>query len=298
MTRLAVLANTKKISGRDIRDLKQALRRAGFGAGSGHTEWITFDKGSAATKAGKKALKHGADVVLVCGGDGTVRAAAQALVGSEAALAVMPTGTANLFASAMSLTGDAHELVDLIVRGDRRTIDTGTCNGLTFNVMAGTGFDAGMIDAADDQKERLGLLAYLKAGAKEARGREAFAVTVQIDDEPVFDGPASCVLVGNIGSLKGGVEAFPDASPTDGLLNVAVITATGLKAWAGLMVSAVRGRQNLTGHAEMWAGKNIAVRTDIEHRFELDGGVKGTDKRFDFAVVPSSLIVCAPPAAG
>lgn len=292
MTHIAVLANTKKVSGRDLRALKQALRRAGFD----HTEWLTFEKGSAATKAGTKALKHGADVVLACGGDGTVRAAAQALVGSHAALAVFPMGTANLFASALSIPTDPEDLVDLIVSGERRTIDTGTCNGLTFNVMAGTGFDAAMIDDADNDKERLGMLAYVRAGAKEARGREAFEARVDVDGDTVFEGAASCVLVGNIGTLKGGIEVFPDGSPTDGSLDVAVVTATGLRAWAGLMVSAVRGRQQLSGHADMWAGSKISVRTNAKHRFELDGGVKGTDKRFDFEVVPSSLIVCAPPA--
>jgi diacylglycerol kinase family enzyme len=143
------------------------------------------------------------------------------------------------------------------------------------------------------------MLAYLRAGAKEARTRDAFEVSVKIDGDTMFDGPASCVLVGNIGTLKGGVEAFPNASPTDGLLDVAVITATGLRAWAGLLVSAVRGRQHLTGHADMWTGKKVTVRTDTKHRYELDGGVKGTDRRFDFKVLPSSLIVCAPegPAA-
>ena len=110
----------------------------------------------------------------------------------------------------------------------------------------------------------------------------------------MFEGPASCVLVGNIGTLKGGVEAFPDASPTDGLLDVAVVTATGLQAWAGLMVSAVRGRQHLNGHAHLWQGREISVTTKTKHRFELDGGVKGRSDTFDFDVVPASLIVCAP----
>lgn len=290
MTSIAVLANTQKVNGKKLRGLKNALRSAGFD----HTEFLLFDKGSAATKAGRKALKHGADVVIACGGDGTVRAAAQALVGSEAALAVLPTGTANLFASAMSITDDPNELVQLIISGHRRTIDTGTCNGLTFNVMAGTGFDAAMIDAADERKDRLGMLAYLRAGAKEAKNREAFDLSVEVDGDTVFEGPASCVLVGNIGTLKGGVEAFPDASPTDGMLDLAVITATGLRDWASLMYSAVRGRQQLSGHADMWQGTSFSIRTDVKHRFELDGGVKGTAKRFDFEVVPQSLVVCAP----
>jgi diacylglycerol kinase (ATP) len=290
MTSVAVVANTKKLAKADTGRLKNALRESGLDP----TTWIAIEKGSAATKATAKALDRGADVVLVCGGDGTVRAASQALVGTKAALAVLPTGTANLFASAMKFSDDPTELVDLIRGGERRTIDTGTCNGLTFNIMAGTGFDAALIDSADDDKERLGMAAYVRAGIKQARAREAYEMRVEIDDKRVFEGSASCVLVANIGTLKGGVEAFPNASPSDGVLDVAVVTATGLKAWTGLMVSAVRGRQHLSGHAQMWSGRSISVRTDSKHRFELDGGVKGTAKKFEFAVVPGSLTVCAP----
>ena len=121
---------------------------------------------------------------------------------------------------------------------------------MTFLVMAGIGFDAALIDAADDDKERLGMVAYLRAGAKEVRDRKPFPVKVELDGDEVFDGDASCVLVANIGTLKG-FEAFPDAVPTDGTLDAAVVTASGVREWAGLMVerdppppAAVRSRRS------------------------------------------------------
>jgi YegS/Rv2252/BmrU family lipid kinase len=290
---VAVVCNARKVQPDQARALRHALREAGLQP----DEWVTVPKGSKATKAAAKAVKHGADVVVACGGDGTARAAAQALVGTQASLAVLPTGTANLFAGALSIGDDPARLAELILAGSRRTLDTGRCNDLTFNVMAGAGFDAAMIDAADAHKQRLGMLAYLRASAKEAYHRRPFGMRVEIDGQRVFDGEASCVLVGNMGNLSGGVEAFPDASPTDGLLDIAVITASGLRAWASLMASAVRHRQHLTGHAELWTGRRIRVETDHRHRFELDGGVKGRADRLDFEVVPSSLQVCAPVTA-
>ena len=62
-------------------------------------------------------------------------------MGTETALAVVPSGTANLFASGLELPTDIDEIVEMIARGDRRSIDTAVCNGMTFNVMAGSGFD-------------------------------------------------------------------------------------------------------------------------------------------------------------
>jgi diacylglycerol kinase (ATP) len=288
MTYLAVIANTTKLEPGDRKKLNALIEDAPFAK----VEWFMIQKGSAAKQAAAKAVDNGADIVLVCGGDGSVRAAAEALVGTDTALAVMPAGTANQFANAMSIPEDMTEVVALLATRQTRTIDTGRCNGMTFLVMAGIGFDAALIDAADD-KERLGMVAYLRAGAKEVRGRKPFPVKVEIDDEKVFDGDASCVLVANIGTLKG-FEAFPDAVPTDGTLDAAVVTASGVREWAGLMVSAVRHRQHLSGRADLHAGKTITVRTPKKHRFELDGGVKGEEKKLEFEIVPSSLIVCAP----
>jgi YegS/Rv2252/BmrU family lipid kinase len=292
MTYVAVIANTQKLAPGDRKRLHAALEDAPFAK----VEWLVIHKGSAAKQAAAKAAERGADIVLACGGDGTVRAAAEALVGTDTALAVVPAGTANQFANAMSIPDDITDVLSLLASGQMRSIDTGRCNGMTFLVMAGIGFDAALIDAADDDKDRLGMVAYLRAGAKEVRQRRPFPVKVEIDGEKVFDGDASCLLVANIGTLKG-FEAIPDAIPTDGLLDAAVVTASGMREWAGLMVSAIRHRQHLSGHADIHAGRTIIVRTPKKHRFELDGGVKGEVNKLEFEVVPSSLIVCAPTIA-
>jgi len=289
--KIAVVAHREKLTKADAKRLRAALHDAGLDA----TTWLQIDKGKRAAKAAAKAVDGGADVVIVCGGDGTVRAAAGALVDTGAALAVVPAGTANLFAGALGLPDEPAELAELIRSGRRRTIDTGSCNGEPFIVMAGVGFDAAMVDDADEGKERLGMIAYLKAGLRQARDREPFTANVTVDDCELFEGEATCVLVGNVGTLKGGVQAFPDASVTDGLLDIAVITATGLREWAGLMVDAVRHRQHSASSAQLAQGRTIEVKLDGTHRFELDGGAKGTGKKFKLKVHPASLTVCAPP---
>jgi YegS/Rv2252/BmrU family lipid kinase len=290
MTTVAVIANTKKIAKKDARHLRGSLAEAGFD----DVLWLETVKGSESKAAAAKAVKRGASTVVVCGGDGSVRAAAEALIGTATGLAVMPCGTANLFASGLGLPTGIDDVVDLVVRGDRRSLDTGVCNGQTFNVLAGTGFDVGMLEGAEDDKERLGTLAYVRAGVHEARHRKMFTCKVAIDGDVFYDGPASCVVVGNTGSLKGGVEAFPDATPTDGLVHVAVVSSVGMREWAGLMVSAILRKQQWSSHAQIGAGTSITVAFDGKRRFELDGGVKGRSKKLKFEVRPRSLVVCAP----
>lgn len=291
MVQVAVVAHERKLSASAREGLRTALQAAGLDG-----PWFMLPKAKKATAAVRKALDDGAEVLVACGGDGTVRAAAQGLVGTGVALAVMPTGTANLFANGFALPFAPADVVGLITSGDRRTIDSAVCNDMTFNVMAGTGFDAGMIDDADASKERLGMLAYLRSGWRSARSEETFRAEVTVDGSVFFEGTATCVLVGNIGTLKGGLEAFPDASPTDGRLDIAVLTATGLKEWASVMLSALRHKQTASAHVQIGQGADIDVRLDAKRRFELDGGAKGTSKRLRFGVRPNSLVLCAPTA--
>lgn len=288
--RVAVIANDVKLDPAVGGALREALGAQGF-----DVSWTSISKGSAATKATSAALEGGADRVVVCGGDGTVRAAIQAVARTEVPLAVVPAGTANLFAGALHLATDPVEIAAAMRAGTMRRLDTARCNDLAFAIMAGTGLDAAMIDAADDAKERLGTLAYVRAGVREARQREPFEASVTVDGDLLYEGSATCVLVANIGSLKGGLDAFPAASPDDGLLDVAVVTAAGLREWGSLMLSAVRRKQANSGHVHLARGARIRVQLEEKHRFELDGGMKGRAKRLDVRVVPKSLWVVVPP---
>ena len=93
--------------------------------------------------------------------------------------------------------------------------------------MAGAGFDAQMINDADrGLKDRAGRLAYVLTGLRHVRD-EPVPTKIRVDGRKWFDGPTTCVLFGNVGTITGGIRAFDDARPDDGLLDVGVVTATG-----------------------------------------------------------------------
>ena len=271
-TAIAVVEHERKVPAATRRALREALSAAGLEPAS----WTRVPKARKTTAAVAKAVKRGAEAVVVCGGDGTVRAAAQALADTGVALAVIPTGTANAFARGLDLPEDPAAVVEAIRSGPRQLLDTGRCNDLTFTVMAGTGFDAAMVDAADAaadsaSKERLGVLSYVRAGVARVRDDEPFEVVVTVDAAPFFDGLTTCVLIGNLGTLSGGLQAFPAASATDGLLDVGVITAVGVREWASLMASTALHRQEASKHVSLTQGASIDVVLDVERPFELDG---------------------------
>ena len=95
--------------------------------------------------------------------------------------------------------------------------------------MAGAGFDAAMIHDADGGlKDRFGRVAYVWTGSKNLRAKP-FKAKISIDGASWYDGKASCILVGNVGQLFGGVEVFEDASADDGKLELGVVNADGAR---------------------------------------------------------------------
>jgi YegS/Rv2252/BmrU family lipid kinase len=302
MTSIAVVTNKKKVTDRQRDALRNALGDAGFGG----ARWYEAPKGSAATPATAEALEDGADVVVAMGGDGTVRACAHALAGTEATLAVMPTGTANLFANALALPTDPAPVVDLVLHGATRVLDMGNCNGMRFNVMSGSGFDAALMEAVDDgPKDRFGTLAYVWAGVREVRHRTPREVKVTVDGQVFYRGPSTGVLVGNLGKLKAGVFAFPEASPTDGLLDVGVLSASSLKDWASVAGHLAIRRPETSPHVQMSRGERIDVtwapkgttkqkKKAAKTPFELDGGAKGTTRKLHYRCEPQALRVLVP----
>src|SRR6476661_8791995 len=163
MTTVAVVAHRKKTFGGGLEQLRRALADRGVDA----PIWYEIDKSRKATKRAARAVADGAEVVFAWGGDGTVQRCVDVLAGTEATLAILPAGTANLLAHNLGVPIDLAEAVEVGLHGAERSIDVGVVNGEHFAVMAGTGFDALMIRDADrGLKDRVGRLAYVWTGAR------------------------------------------------------------------------------------------------------------------------------------
>ncbi len=163
MRRIAVVAHAGKDLGGGLRELREVLAREGV------TDplWLEVAKSRKAAKCARRALAHGAEVIFVWGGDGTVQRCIDAVAGTEAVLAILPAGTANLLARNLRIPADLTEAVRIGLRGERRLLDTGSVNGEHFAVMAGAGFDARMIkEAGRGMKDRIGRAAYVYTGAR------------------------------------------------------------------------------------------------------------------------------------
>jgi diacylglycerol kinase (ATP) len=288
---VAVIAHQNKTFGGGLPELRKLVTEE-FGA---EPLWYEVPKSKKAPKRAKAALKQGADLVFVWGGDGMVQRCMDALAGSDAAVAIVPAGTANLMASNLGIQQDLPEAVRIGFHGARRKLDLGRVNGEHFGVMAGVGFDAAMIRDADGTlKSRLGRLAYVWTGMRHLSGTTA-KVKVTVDGRKWFRGKAGCVLLGNVGTITGGIHAFPDARPDDGRLEIGVTTASGPVQWARTLGRMATEHADRSPLIQMTSGRKIKIKLARPMPYELDGGARGDVTSLSVRVAPAAITVCVPP---
>jgi len=290
--RTAVVINPTKVA--DLAGQRERIGAALAAAGCPAPLWFETtqeDPGRGQTRA---ALAAGVTVVFACGGDGTVRACADQLAGTEVALAVMPAGTGNLLAANLDLPSDVESSVAAAVSGRRRRIDLGCLDGQHFALMTGIGFDAAMMAATPESWKRvLGWPAYVLGGLRRWRDRP-MRVSISLDGGPALRRTARMVLVANLGRLQGGLDLFGDAQPDDGRLDIAVIGRPGPTAIAGAVMSALRGQTPRTRHLETFQASQVDIRSTTPHPRELDGDLIEPGDRLLVTVRPASLWVCGP----
>ncbi|MFF1738852.1 diacylglycerol kinase family protein [Streptomyces mirabilis] len=194
------------------------------------------------------AVRDGATLVVVCGGDGTVRAAADALAGSGIPLVVVPCGTGNLLARNLGLPLTPATALDAALSGTPHRLDLGRIEGdglapTHFAAMSGAGLDAAMLEHTDDRaKSAVGWPAYLLAVIG-SLSTPRMRLTVQLDDAPVLHRTARMVLVANVGTVQGGLTLLPAARPDDGLLDLLILDPRGPGGWMRALGVLMRGRR-------------------------------------------------------
>jgi YegS/Rv2252/BmrU family lipid kinase len=293
---VAVVAHRRKTLGGGLDELRRRITDQNVDK----LLWYEVPKSRKAPKKVHEAIKAGVDLLMVWGGDGMVQRSIDVLArekgGAKIPLAILPAGTGNLLAGNLGIPDDLEQAVELAFHGERRRIDLGRLNGEYFAVMAGVGFDGALIRDADrGMKDRLGKLAYVWTGLRHVNGAAPEA-KVLVDGVEWFDDEASCVLVGNVGTITGGIHAFDDAKPDDGWLDVGVATAQGAMQWARALGTMAVGRSDHSPFVRITRARRVDVKLRHKLEYELDGGARDAVKNLTIQVAPAAVTVCTPAA--
>lgn len=311
--RLYVVYNPNALD--DFTEARQAVAEACERHGWHEPTWVETTPEETGTKQSREAVEAGADVVCCVGGDGTLRAVATALVGTDVALGLLPAGTGNLLARNLDLPLDSmEEAMERVLAGGERQIDvglvrTGERNPVqlaegdapaedeeVFLVMSGFGLDGEIMAKANENlKKAVGWPAYLLSAAKSVTGR-GFRVTVATVDEEVggsgtISRSARTVVVGNCGTLQGGLDLMPDAVLDDGLLDGVVLAPKGAFGWLSVFADIVTRHRR--GHKRLDRLRAPAIRLDAQRpvEAEIDGDPIGERRSMAIRVLPRSLRV-------
>lgn len=290
---IALVVNPAKVDDADGLAAEVARRCAELGlpAPAIHTT-TAQDPGLGQARA---AVADGARLVLAAGGDGTVRAVAEALAGTPAALGVLPFGTGNLLARNLDLPTDQDEAIGTALAGRDRAIDVGRLDdGTVFAVMAGAGFDAAMMrEAPEGLKSTVGWPAYIVGGIRSLR-RDRVGLDLRLDDRPPVRARVRTVVVGNMGMLQGGLVLLPDARPDDGVLDVAVVAPRRTSDWLVLIARALARRQRPDRRMQTYQARHVDVRLHRRQPRQVDGDLIDPGLRLVASVEPGALVVRVP----
>ncbi len=294
MSRAAVVVNPVKLD--DAEKFRATVSAAMTEHGWGEPIWLETTPGDPGEGQARQAVKDAADLILACGGDGTVTATAAGMAGTGIPLAVIPFGTGNLLARNLGLPIDHGEALAVALTGRDRQLDVGSANGSLFLTMAGLGLDAKMLDGASEPvKKRFGWVAYAGSALRHLRDRP-MRITLRTDEDPPLRRRASGVIAGNVGALQGGLPLLPDAQPDDGRLDVVILTARGLGSWLRVAAHVALRRPGATDQVLRRTFRELRVETGRAHLWQLDGEVMGRTRQLVITVRPGTLLVRVPAA--
>ncbi len=249
----------------------------------------------------RKALATGKELVIAAGGDGTVSAVAASLVDTDAALGIIPLGTANSLATCLYGVGVQVESLQTscarIVAGKTQTIDTAECNGKTMTLLAGLGYECQMVANAEELKSDWGALAYLAGAAQGLQDRRELAVRMSVDGKEV-NLTTPCLVVAN-GAPVTSVFARGRGEPLvdDGALDITwleqeVTRTRPLAQLVQLLQAALTGNAAKDAGIGHMRGREIDITATPEASVVIDGEVCATTP-LKIRVKPRSLKVIA-----
>lgn len=292
MKRAAVVVNPTKVDDDD--SFRESVRRIMDDRGWEEPLWLETTPEDPGQGLVKSAVAAGVDLVLACGGDGTVTACAEGITDTGVPLAIIPMGTGNLLARNIGLPMGLEEALAIALGGVRQAIDAGRVNGTLFVVMAGLGLDAEMLSGTSEPlKKQLGWFAYAISAVRHL-GDRPMRVTVSADGGRRRRMRASTLIVGNVGWLRGGVPLLPDARPDDGMLDAVVLTAGTLTRWLAVAADILLRRP---AHDRVYRIQftNLQVTLDHDRPWELDGELMGQVRQLTVVAQPGALLLQMPP---
>jgi YegS/Rv2252/BmrU family lipid kinase len=295
--RLAVILNPIKVE--DVGQFRSIVGEMAKESGWSEPTWQYTTVEDPGTGMAEKAAVSGADLVIVCGGDGTVREVCAELAGTGIPVGIIPAGTGNLLARNLDIPLYLRSAIDVALNGQDRAIDLVRVGGDNiedshFMVMAGMGFDAAIMEGVNEEiKKKIGWVAYVVSGLRSLMF-PAVKVEIQVDDEEPTVHRARTVVVGNVGFLQAGMPLLPDATIDDGVLDVVILHPKKFLSWIPLAVRVLRKSATVDELIDRRTGTRVRLKASTDTPRQLDGDSIGVGRELWMECIHGRLLVRVP----
>ncbi len=235
---------------------------------------------------------HGVDLIVIGGGDGTMNAAARALVETQLPLGILPLGTANDLARSLSLPADPLEAARFITTAEPQPVDLGWVNGHYYFNVASIGFSADLAgELTAEAKKRWGTAGYAIAAFRLLRRARPFTITIEHDGtvEKVTTIQAS---VGNGRHYGGGMTVSEEATVDDGKLDFYSLEVEHWWRLIALLPALRRGTQGQAADVRAFRTTEIRLTTRKPRPVNTDGELT-TRTPAHFKVLPKAVRIFA-----
>ena len=296
--RVSVILNPIKVE--DAAAFKALVDARALELGWSQPVWYETTIADPGRSMAHDAALNGAELVVVCGGDGTVRTVCAELAGTGIPVGVVPAGTGNLLARNLALPLYLNAAIDVALNGQDRAIDIVRIAGDLlepdehFLVMAGMGFDAAIMEGANEQiKAKVGWLAYVVAGLRNLMF-PAIRVEISVDDGPFSRHRARTIVVGNVGFLQAGLPLLPDATIDDGRIDVVLINPARFLSWLKVVVRVVGRGKKTDETVNRMTGRKVVIVAAHDTPRQVDGDPIGAGRELICECLPGKLLVRVP----
>ncbi|MFL6181836.1 MAG: diacylglycerol/lipid kinase family protein [Actinomycetes bacterium] len=294
---VVAIVNPSKVD--DAEALRKRLVVAAEQYELGELVWATTTPDDHGTGQALRAVEGDAGLVVVAGGDGTVRSVVAGLMGTGIPMGIVGRGTGNLLARNLGVPLETTAAIGTAFGGVDRTVDVidlvlGKGRREVSMVMAGMGWDAAMMAVSEVAKARLGWGAYALQAARTVRDHP-IRLRVQVDDGPEHTFFARMCLIANVGTLMGGFELLPESRPDDGLLDVLVFEPTTTVDYVRSSWGVLRNANGYDPARTLLRGRKVVITTPGSRPRQVDGDLIDEGHGFVARVQPGALTVRVPP---
>jgi len=240
----------------------------------------------------------GDGVIVVAGGDGTVRTVINAMAGADVPILIVPCGTENLLACEVGLDGKVETSIAALEHGVVRELDLGNVNDKHFMAIVGVGFDADVVRRVHGGRVgHITACSYIWPICRTFWEYRFEPVRVEADGELVCDAPA-LVFVSNISRYAVGLGISPDADLGDGLLDLCIMRCDNHLQLLSHSINTVLRRPDKTGRISRQRCRKVTISSscgDIATQFDGD---PGPGLPLNIEVQPAAAKILTPPAHG